>query len=343
MNFNIGSKVKFLNDTGGGTVTKILDKKNVMVLTEYEFEIPIDVNELMLVEAVKEKTNDMPHIEPQVDEENTTEIEEKDEIISEYIDEIGNEVNIYLSFVKVEKEDEFAVYLINDSNYDMYFSYAEKQADGWSLIEKDRIEANIKYKLLPVNRDNINKKQEIHLQCILFSERFYELKDPVSKHIKLNPVEFFKENSFKENDFFEEQAIIIPVYQENKIKNAIDKLKKNEIQKIIDSKESPEKLVNKKVTKKEIEEVDLHLQEVIDDPTGLTKADMLKIQLETFRKKIDEAIKNKQKKIVFIHGLGNSKLKTDLRREIDTKYKNCKYQDASFQQYGFGATLVLIY
>lgn len=342
MNFNIGDKVKFLNDIGGGSITKILDKKNVMVLTEYEFEIPVDINELMLVEAVKEKAIDIAYIEPQVEEEIVNEIEEEDEIVSEYIDEIGNEVNIYLAFVQEKTENEFSVYLINDSNYNMYFSYAEKQIDDWSLLEKDFIEANIKYKMSPVIRDNINKGMEIQLQCILFADRFYELKEPVSKHIKLNPVKFFKDNSFKENDFFEERALIIPVYQESKIKNAIDKLEKNEFQKNIDSKESA-KAVNEKVTKKQIEEIDLHLQEVIDDPTGLSKADMLEIQLETFRKKMDEAIRNKQKKIVFIHGLGNGKLKIELRKEIETKYKNCKYQDASFQQYGFGATLVLIY
>ena len=41
MQINIGDKVRFLNDIGGGIVTKIIDANTVMVLNdEDEFEIP---------------------------------------------------------------------------------------------------------------------------------------------------------------------------------------------------------------------------------------------------------------------------------------------------------------
>jgi dsDNA-specific endonuclease/ATPase MutS2 len=51
---------------------------------------------------------------------------------------------------------------------------------------------------------------------------------------------------------------------------------------------------------------------------------------------------HKSKKIVFIHGVGNGKLKHELRRILDAEYKNLRYQDASFKEYGFGATMVLL-
>jgi hypothetical protein len=48
------------------------------------------------------------------------------------------------------------------------------------------------------------------------------------------------------------------------------------------------------------------------------------------------------RKIVFIHGVGNGKLKLEIRRSLDRDYPQLKYQDASFQEYGYGATMVIL-
>ena len=51
---------------------------------------------------------------------------------------------------------------------------------------------------------------------------------------------------------------------------------------------------------------------------------------------------NKGKKIVFIHGKGEGVLRNAIMQEIRRKYPKCLSQDASFQKYGFGATMVII-
>jgi dsDNA-specific endonuclease/ATPase MutS2 len=48
------------------------------------------------------------------------------------------------------------------------------------------------------------------------------------------------------------------------------------------------------------------------------------------------------KKIVFIHGKGEGVLRKALIDELKAHYAGCQWQDASFRQYGFGATLVTI-
>ena len=53
-------------------------------------------------------------------------------------------------------------------------------------------------------------------------------------------------------------------------------------------------------------------------------------------------MKNKNKKIVFIHGKGNGVLKNEIIKAIKSKYKQSYFQDASFQEYGYGATMVII-
>lgn len=93
----------------------------------------------------------------------------------------------------------------------------------------------------------------------------------------------------------------------------------------------------------EKEEVDLHIVELLDDDRGMSPKEKLDYQMKVFREKLDEYIKNPHvKKVVFIHGKGNGTLKTEIRRCLDLYYKRYQYQDASFEEYGGGATLVYV-
>ncbi|MEG1546116.1 MAG: Smr/MutS family protein, partial [Bacteroides sp.] len=47
-------------------------------------------------------------------------------------------------------------------------------------------------------------------------------------------------------------------------------------------------------------------------------------------------------KIVFIHGKGDGVLRKAVLDELKYKYPTCQSQDASFKEYGFGATMVTI-
>ena len=50
----------------------------------------------------------------------------------------------------------------------------------------------------------------------------------------------------------------------------------------------------------------------------------------------------KGQKIVFIHGKGEGVLRSAILSELKLKYKNFSVQDASFKEYGFGATMVTV-
>ena len=71
--------------------------------------------------------------------------------------------------------------------------------------------------------------------------------------------------------------------------------------------------------------------------------EILEYQLDVFRKTMDENRTSKGKKIVFIHGKGEGVLRQALLKELKQKYRSCSYQDASFREYGFGATMVTIH
>jgi len=74
----------------------------------------------------------------------------------------------------------------------------------------------------------------------------------------------------------------------------------------------------------------------------MERHDILEYQLDVFRKTMEKYKLRRGQKIVFIHGKGEGVLRQRILWELDTKYKRHQHQDASFKQYGYGATLVTI-
>jgi dsDNA-specific endonuclease/ATPase MutS2 len=68
--------------------------------------------------------------------------------------------------------------------------------------------------------------------------------------------------------------------------------------------------------------------------------DMLSLQMDTAKHKIEFAIRNRIPRIVFIHGVGEGVLKQELNYLFNNY--NVSIQEASYQKYGLGATEVYI-
>lgn len=99
----------------------------------------------------------------------------------------------------------------------------------------------------------------------------------------------------------------------------------------------------RKQDKNAVLEIDLHAHEVLETTAGMSANDIKEYQLNIFRETINSHIHEKGRKIVFIHGKGEGALRKAITDELKHSFKNCEYQDASFQQYGFGATMVIIH
>lgn len=88
-------------------------------------------------------------------------------------------------------------------------------------------------------------------------------------------------------------------------------------------------------------EVDLHINQLVNSTAGMDNYDMLNLQMDTAKRKLEYAIQKRITKIVFIHGVGEGVLKSELQY-LFNKYP-VKYYDASYQKYGLGATEVYIF
>lgn len=97
----------------------------------------------------------------------------------------------------------------------------------------------------------------------------------------------------------------------------------------------------KKENNEVILEVDLHINQLIKSTKGMDNFEMLSLQLETAERKIEYAISKRISKIIFIHGVGEGVLKSELHY-LFGRYP-VRFYDASYKKYGLGATEVYIY
>jgi len=112
---------------------------------------------------------------------------------------------------------------------------------------------------------------------------------------------------------------------------------------VINEKEVPKpSYINKeKKNKKEIPppEFDLHIEKLVKNYKSMSNYDILNTQIETAKRHVEFAIRNRIPKIVFIHGVGEGILKSDLDFLLG-RFDNIVFQDANYQKYGQGATEV---
>jgi hypothetical protein len=107
------------------------------------------------------------------------------------------------------------------------------------------------------------------------------------------------------------------------------------------SKETVHKIVEEiKLTKKPKfrQEVDLHIDKLVDTTHGMSNFEMLSIQLHAFEGALEEAIGNNQLSLIVIHGVGKGKLKDEIHALLKSVPEVEFFQSDWNPKYGYGAT-----
>ena len=234
--FNIGDKVRFLNDIGGGKVSGFQKGGIILVEDEDGFEIPVREQEVVLIDAAEKKLN-------------------------------GNTVS------------------------------AERVAEHTD-IQSNRV------------LNDITPKSTNATDITTLEERIAYLERTVKKLQR-------------------------QIEELQSAKSLRERLKDSDI-KVTETKKKKVNTVDNML------EVDLHATEILDTTAGMSATDIKDYQIDIFHRTMKEHLKNKGLRIVFIHGNGDGVLRRAILKELRSSYSSCLWQDASFQQYGFGATMVTI-
>ena len=344
----IGDKVRFLNETGGGVVSGFVSKDIVNVRDEDGFDIPMPVRECVVID-----TNDYNiKIEPKKEDRPKTEEVEQPVVEKRPLSETreGEKLNVYVAYVPMDVKSmtttSFEAYLVNDSNYYLYYTYSSGENKNWILRSHGVVEPNVKLFMEEFGKDMLNEMERIKVQFVAFKTKPYVGKPAVSVEQRIDAVKFYKLHSFVETDFFDTPAMLYDIVRDDvpartRLVSA-DELADSMRAKMKDDVRGISQPIVKKKHIDSILEVDLHIDQLLDTTAGMSNSDMLKYQLETFNKVMQEHLNKKNQKIVFIHGKGDGVLRKAILDELKRKYKNCLSQDASFREYGFGATMVTI-
>ena len=376
-----GDKVRFLSEVGGGKVAGFQGKDIVLVEDEDGFEIPMPINEVVVVEqddyamskmisakmdaqkkaaehADTELHNDSRSIKAILNEHDADvdmNVEEYDAADREITYRAqaqerqgGNKLSAYLAFVPIDIKDvtntRFETYLVNDSNYYLHYTYLTAEGNAWTLKAEGEIEPNTKLFVEEFGRDALNEMEHVAIQMIAFKrDKSFLLKPATDVQFRLDPVKFYKLHLFEENDFFETPALMYTIVENDEVARPL----------VVDAKRLKEQMYKEEkvvaITSKKKSKtddgtlvVDLHADEVLETTAGMNSADILHYQMDIFKKTMDENRKKKGQKIIFIHGKGEGVLRQTIIHELNYRYKSCTYQDASFQEYGYGATQVTI-
>ncbi len=357
----IGDKVRFLSDVGGGIIAGIQSGNIVLVEDEDGFQIPTAMTDVVVVggdenyDTAKMVDGDKRKKTIQIDEEEDYDPADRPVTFKAPVEERrgGDMLSAYIAFVPVDitslMSTRFEAYFVNDSNYYMRYHLFTVDGANWCLRSAGEVEPNTKLFMEEFGREQLNDWERICIQINSYKRnKSFMLKPVVDLQLRVDTVKFYKLHTFQENDFFEQSALIYTLIENDRQERTLvldpDKFKKELMSKV--ATDSAKIVSGNKKDKLEEKNspvvIDLHANELLDTTKGMSAVDILNYQLDTFRKTLAEYAKQKGRKIVFIHGKGEGVLRHAIINELRYRFKNYPYQDASFREYGYGATLVTI-
>lgn len=253
----IGDQVRFLNEIGGGRVAGFQGKNIVLVEDEDGFQVPMLMTEVVVVGDEDYGTGHMVEVKAsagkkvQKAEQNKTDQMEADQTTPSsghrrllHEDAIaysggetitfkakpverkgGERLSAYLAFVPMDMKEltqtRFESYLVNDSNYYMRYVYMTGENNAWTVRAEGELEPNTKEFLEEFGREDLNGMEHCCVQIIAYKrDKTFLLKPTVNAQINVDTVKFYKLHAFRENDFFEQPALIYTI-----IENDVQKIK----------------------------------------------------------------------------------------------------------------------
>ncbi len=330
MKLRIGDKVRFLNEQGGGIITRYKDKETVFVEIEDGFEVPYPVKFLVVT-----KTDLIVHQD------------------AENLDIEPNTSPYESVFFAVEPDhdlpiltDAYSLYLFNQSSFNIHFTYSLKDGHLFQTLKNGELGPLQKLLLKKIKKGQIKEFPLHKIEILFFKKTHYTAQLPVAEVILLNE-KIISNGVFIRNEEFKFPVLYFTL-RENFIREQTRKIELTEydMERLVKFKEfQQEKTKQSKPNKKSFfedeREINLHIEELVDDLRGMTNGDMLNLQIKSFQKELDKAISENLKKIIFIHGIGNGRLKSEIRHILKS-YPELLVQDASYKKYGYGATEVII-
>jgi len=348
MRFKVGDKVKFIDEMGGGVVTKLIDSKLVNIKTDDGFEMPVMTTNLMPDYRSIQAEEPSPYRSAP---KSAPVIEEEPEFVSKINPwgKVKEENGVYLAFEPHEQQwiltGDLDIILLNNTPYELLYNLFLKRDGKLEGVDFNSVPANSKIVIDTINRENIEDWISGYLQLLFHDDTPDKIYLPVHSVVDIKTGRFFKEGSYRQSSMLNSKAILVTVITQSAMTIATDNAASRKSDPVIEQSKTQvirkKQLIDKYRKAANEAEIDLHIGELIDNILGLSSLDMLKIQVDTFKKVLESAITNDYHKVTFIHGVGNGVLKNAIIKELDD-YEGLENRMASISKFGVGAIDVII-
>lgn len=350
MQIRIGDEVSFLSEKLDGKVTSIINATTVNVYCDvYGFEIPASIDDLVVTKSTLSETSA-----------NSANLSWQNNINTE------SNNSVYIAIVPDDcnnlQHSLFNLYIVNDTKETVLYTVAAYNGEVYNGISAGNIDSNTYLQLGTYTLKDIETKiKRIVVQYLKYTKRNANWGHPVESEINISIQSLCKSGAYKQCKYFKGIAFIkeIGIKEAKSIEKLIQESEKESTE------NTPKYITNKTVLKelnskmhqdqkvktspkeqKEVNpniiEIDLHAEALLETTAGMDNAAILEFQMEIFVKTMEKYKLRKGQKIVFIHGKGEGVLRQRIMWLLQTTYKRHNHQDASFKQYGFGATMVTI-
>ncbi len=354
MEFRTGDKVKFLNQTGGGIISKIISPSMVKVAIEDGFEIPTMVSELLKLDSTEKSAKFFTEKTLVIQQAAEDSYDDSVEKITPLLNRAGYKKlpeGIYMAFVPHNQKwlitGLLDIFIVNNTDYQVLYSYFLTEDDGtYTGMDCDVIPDGCKVYLQTIDRNEITSWNKGLLQLLFHTEEPGKVLLPASTNFDIKESRFIKEDNYKDTSLIEGKALyfcILELLKQGSISGRYTETKRGshetEVLGAVQYKEIP--MIDKHRISPGIAEIDLHIDELVGDNAKLDTDQILKVQLDYFTRTLESAIANKYYKVIFIHGVGNGTLKSEVKFLLDA-YEGLTYTQASQKNYGVGAIEVNI-
>ncbi|MCC9167233.1 Smr/MutS family protein [Pontibacter harenae] len=313
---NVGDRVRLMSGREEGIVTRILENNIVEVAIDNDFTIPVARREVVVIDAQEAKFMNNEPV--------ATQAPRKKEPTAPVLSAKG----IYLALVH-QSDELLAVTVINNTDYDVLFTSGEERANGYRGLQNDKLAPKATRVITHYHMKDFEKWPSLVIQFLQHRNGAPSLFEPVTKKVQFKAASFYKSRKTvpvlnKEGYVFQIDTKPTTVNTDKIIEQLSEAVAQQETFRL----QAPE------------HEVDLHIEKLTEDHSGMSNSAMLKLQLERFQDSLDRAMATNMHEIVFIHGAGNGVLRKEIQKLLSRTPGIKYFEDAKKEKFGYGATLV---
>jgi hypothetical protein len=338
MNLKAGDKVRFLDEKGQGTISRFIDNRQALVQMEDGFEIPYLIAKLVPAEIppklqstlkTQEEVKATPHCEAVSSGEQGLQLQ-----------------GVYLVYLPLDPDfilgGNFRLMVFNMTSLHIQFSISSRHLGKFTCEFAGTLSPRQSCQIREIKSPDLERWSTLHIEVSFFNYDLFLPITPISRLLKQKAAKFFKESSFATVGLTSQPSITVDLTRTMQKGQEEEYFEETDLNRILQEKQyRPVKQYSLQSEKNSALEweVDLHAEELDGNLRGMSNGHIIDMQLRHFQKKLDEAMAGNVRKVVFIHGVGNGRLKQEIRKILAT-HAGLQFHDASYSSYGFGATEV---